>query len=183
MPHFGLDADRPAVFDRVLADDALAARPTPSRTKPAKIELAGCRERAASARSAPSPAPHPRAARSLGDNSQFEGSPSVRQLALVMPSGSQRCAASTRLNERKCGSLTPTIFPMTLFDQAAFQPYWGHCVRESLVHADRFRGRANIAKHAVGECQTACRPVADKRQLPLCGGPISRSTSDGPVLQ
>ena len=139
--------------------------------------------RAASARPAPSPSPPSRAARSPCDNSRVQGSPSVPQLALVMPTGSQRCAASTRLNERKCGSLTPTIFPMTPFDQTAFQPYWGHCVRQSLVHADRFRGMANIAKHAVGERQTACRPVAGKRQIHRVGCPFSRSKSSGCVLQ
>jgi hypothetical protein len=117
--------------------------------------------RAASAHPAPSPSPPPRAARSRCDNSRFQGSPSVPQLALVMPTGSQRSAASAWLNDRKCRGPAPTISAMT------------SCRPRCL----------DAALQQVRQRQTACRPVVQKRQLPLVGGPFSRSKSSGCVLQ
>jgi hypothetical protein len=72
---------------------------------------------------------------------------------------------------------------MTPFDPTAFHLCRGRCIRQSLVRADRSRGMASIAKHAVGEYQTACRPLADKRQIHRVEGPLSRSKSGGRVLQ
>jgi len=38
MPHFGVEAELLVVLERVLAEDALTARPYPLRAAPAKIE-------------------------------------------------------------------------------------------------------------------------------------------------
>ena len=109
----------------------------------------------------PPPSPPPRAASSPCANGRFQGSPSIPQLALAMPTGSQRRAASTRLNECKCRALAPTISAMT-----SCRP---RCLEDAL--------------RPVGQRQTACRPGADKRQLQRFGCPLSRSKRGGRVLQ
>jgi len=108
MPEFGLHADRPAVFERVLADDALAARPCPRwptpqdrlGRMPGPCNIGALRPITVAASVA---------ARPLYDNSRCQGSPSIPQLALVMPTGSQRSAASAGLNDRKCQAAATTI--------------------------------------------------------------------------
>ena len=165
--------------------------------------VGGCRGRAASARPAPSSPPPPRTtspgflptpparcccrcrcasggwpqprqvltplsmrelpcwAQSPCDNRRFQGSPSIPQLALVMPTGSQRRAASARLNERKCRAPATTISAMT-----SCRP---RCVE--------------VLCSRSGSATTACRRMADKRQIQRVGGPLSRSKSGGRVMQ
>jgi hypothetical protein len=100
-------------------------------------------------------------AQSPCDNSRFRGSPSVPQLALPMPIGSQRRAASARLNERKCRAPATTISAMT------------SCRPRCVEVPCGWSGRAT----------TACRPAAEKRQIHRVGWPLSRSKSGGRVVQ
>jgi hypothetical protein len=44
-------------------------------------------------------------------------------------------------------------------------------------------GMKTDAKPALGQRQTACRSVSEKRQLPLVGCPFSRCMRGGSVLQ
>jgi hypothetical protein len=91
----------------------------------------------------------------------IQGSPSVPQLALVMPTGSQRRAASARLNERKCRAPATTISAMTSCRPRCVELPWGRS----------------------GSATTACRRMPDKRQIQRVGCPFSRSKSSGCVLQ
>ena len=170
---------RPRRSSRRMPGRAASARPAPSSPPPPRTTSPGflptpparccCRCRCASGGW-----PQPRQvltplsmrelpcwAQSPCDNRRFQGSPSIPQLALVMPTGSQRRAASARLNERKCRAPATTISAMTSCRPRCVEVLCGQS----------------------GSATTACRRMADKRQIQRVGGPLSRSKSGGRVMQ
>jgi hypothetical protein len=64
---------------------------------------------------------------------------------------------------------------MTPFDPAAFHVPCRHFTEAC--------GMTTNVKPALGQRQTACRSVSEKRQLPLVGCPFSRCMRGGSVLQ